>query len=484
MGDIALAIGDPFGVGQTVTQGIISALARSNVVAGQTTSFYLQTDASINPGNSGGALVDIHSRLVGINSAIFSQSGGSIGIGFAIPVDMVKIVAAAAKAGDTMVHRPWLGAGLQAVTYDIAESFGLNRPLGALVTDLNPKGPAAQAGIKQGDLISAIDGNPVESPESLGFRFGTKPIGGTAQLTIHRGSKTETVDVKLVRAPDTPKADQVLITGSTPFAGLTAANMSPAVAETLSQAEDRDGVVIVAVAPDSNAAAVAFQKGDMILSVNGKKITTTKDLVAATGQQYDYWKLSILRAGQVIDTVLNGVGLNRGGRRPDPVYGPYRDVAPRMVVHEVGRPSPQPDRDQVRRLVRHQRQIGLLADHQAFGPVQDRAAPAGIRLHLGGSHQRIVGGVGEMGVVQPLVVALSEKKKILRVGEVGPTSSSGPRRSAVPTRGTRMCVLASVTMKRVSTPSTRHMSAIAIAVALWFSDWLERKVSRSGCPGP
>ena len=306
VGDIALAIGDPFGVGQTVTQGIISALARSNVVAGQTTSFYLQTDASINPGNSGGALIDTHARLVGINSAIFSQSGGSIGIGFAIPVDMVKIVVAAAKAGDTIVHRPWLGAGLQAVTYDIAESFGLNRPTGALVTDVNPKSPAAQAGLKQGDLISAIDGKPVESPESFGFRFGTKPIGGDAHLTIHRGGKTDQLDIKLIRAPDTPKPEQVLIAGSTPFAGLSAANMSPAVAENLSQAEDRDGVVIVGVAPDSNAAAVAFQKGDMILSVNGKAIKTTKDLVAATSGQSDYWKLSILRAGQVIQTVLNG----------------------------------------------------------------------------------------------------------------------------------------------------------------------------------
>ena len=131
-----------FGVGQTVTQGIISALARTNVGQG-VSAFYLQTDASINPGNSGGALVDTHARLVGINSAIFSQSGGSVGIGFAIPVDMVKIVVAAAKAGDKIVHRPWLGASLQGVTYDIAETFGMNRPIGALVTDINDKGPAA-----------------------------------------------------------------------------------------------------------------------------------------------------------------------------------------------------------------------------------------------------------------------------------------------------------------------------------------------------
>ena len=306
VGDIALAIGDPFGVGQTVTQGIISALARTNV--GQSvSSFYLQTDASINPGNSGGALVDTHARLVGINSAIFSQSGGSVGIGFAIPVDMVKIVVAAAKAGDKIVHRPWLGASLQAVTYDIAESLGLNRPIGALVKEVADKGPAADAGLKQGDLITAIDGKLVESPESFGFRFGTKPVGATTTLTVRRDGKSVSLRVKLERAPEMPKPDTVVLKGNSPFAGLTAANLSPAIAEELSSAESRDGVVVMDIAPDSNAAAVAFQKGDMILSINGKPIANTKDLQDAIGgaRRY-YWKLSIFRGGQVIDTVLNG----------------------------------------------------------------------------------------------------------------------------------------------------------------------------------
>ena len=305
VGDIALAIGDPFGVGQTVTQGIVSALARTNVGQG-VSSFYLQTDASINPGNSGGALVDTHARLVGINSAIFSQSGGSVGIGFAIPVDMVKIVVAAAKAGDTMVHRPWLGASLQAVTYDIAETFGLHRPIGALVTEIADGGPAAEAGIQRGDLIVAIDGKLVESPESFGFRFGTKPIGGTTRLTLRRDSKMLDVTLKLLRAPSTPKPDKVVLSGATPFAGITAVNLSPAIAEDLSSAETRDGVVVLDVAPDSNAAAVAFQKGDMILAINGTAIKTTKDLKAATSGEHAYWKLSIGRGNQVINTVLNG----------------------------------------------------------------------------------------------------------------------------------------------------------------------------------
>ena len=304
VGDIALAIGDPFGVGQTVTQGIISALARTNGGQG-VSAFYLQTDASINPGNSGGALVDTHARLVGINSAIFSQSGGSVGIGFAIPVDMVKIVVSAAKAGDTIVHRPWLGASLQGVTYDIAETFGMNRPIGALVTDINETGPAAAAGLQRGDLITAIDGHLVESPESFGFRFGTKAIGGHVTLTVRRATKTKQLDVALERAPDTPKPDKIVVSGSSPFAGITAVNLSPAIEEETSSPENRDGVVITSVAPDSNAAAVAFQKGDLILSINDVRIKTTRNLQAAASASNDYWKLSLLRGGEVINTVLN-----------------------------------------------------------------------------------------------------------------------------------------------------------------------------------
>ena len=304
VGDIALAIGDPFGVGQTVTQGIVSALARTNVAQG-VSAFYLQTDASINPGNSGGALVDTHARLVGINSAIFSQSGGSVGIGFAIPVDMVKIVVAAAKAGDKIVHRPWLGASLQGVTYDIAETFGMNRPIGALVTDVVDNGPSAAAGVERGDLITAIDGKLVESPESFGFRFGTKPIGGTVTLTVRRGTKSKQIDVKLERAPEVPKPEKVTIAGASPFSGITAVNLSPAIEEELSSPENRDGVVITSVAPESNAAAVSFQKGDLILAINDVPIKTTDNLVKATASRSYYWKLSLLRGGEVINTVLN-----------------------------------------------------------------------------------------------------------------------------------------------------------------------------------
>src|SRR2546422_4132422 len=160
VGDVVLAIGDPFGVGQTVTHGIVSALARTQI--GITDyQFFIQTDAAINPGNSGGALVDINGRLIGINTAIFSRSGGSQGIGFAIPANMVRVVVTSAKGGSAAVKRPWLGARLQAVTPDLAEGLGLKRPIGALVGSVAPGSPAARAGLKPGDLILAVDGQPV-----------------------------------------------------------------------------------------------------------------------------------------------------------------------------------------------------------------------------------------------------------------------------------------------------------------------------------
>jgi Do/DeqQ family serine protease len=166
VGDVVLAIGNPFAVGQTVTQGIVSALARTQI--GITDyQFFIQTDAAINPGNSGGALVDVHGRLAGINTAIYSRSGGSIGIGFAIPANMVKVVVASARGGGAAVLRPWLGAKLQAVTAEIAESLSLKRPSGALVATVSPRSPASRAGLRTGDVIVAIDGQIVDDPNAF-----------------------------------------------------------------------------------------------------------------------------------------------------------------------------------------------------------------------------------------------------------------------------------------------------------------------------
>ncbi|MGH6841975.1 MAG: trypsin-like peptidase domain-containing protein, partial [Methylocella sp.] len=228
VGDIVLAIGNPFGVGQTVTQGIVSALARTQVGISDY-GFFIQTDAAVNPGNSGGALVDMRARLVGINSAIFSQTGSSIGIGFAIPINMVKIVIAAAKGGGHSVRRPWLGASLQMVSREIADSLGLDRPMGALVADLSANGPAAEAGLRRGDLVTAIDGQSVDDPEGLGYRLATKPLGGTASLALLRKGKPVAASIKLMPAPEIPARDPIKLTGPSPFSGVTVINLSPAV---------------------------------------------------------------------------------------------------------------------------------------------------------------------------------------------------------------------------------------------------------------
>jgi Do/DeqQ family serine protease len=305
VGDIVLAIGNPFGVGQTVTQGIVSALARTQV--GITDyGFFIQTDAAINPGNSGGGLVDMEGRLVGINSAIYSKSGGSIGIGFAIPANMVKIVVAAAKGGVRQVRRPWLGASMQAVSKEIADSLGMERPAGALVSEVQPNSPAAQAGLQRGDVIVKVDGASVDDPETFGYRMGVRQIGGTLHVSVLRRGKQTELEVKLIAAPETPPREQVVVAGRSPFAGATIVNLSPATLEELSVEGAKEGVIIADVAENSSAAAVGLQKGDVIMAVNDQKIARTGDLRAATTGRQAYWKLTIARGGQVFTTVLGG----------------------------------------------------------------------------------------------------------------------------------------------------------------------------------
>jgi Do/DeqQ family serine protease len=304
VGDVVLAIGDPFGVGQTVTHGIVSAVARTQV--GITDyQFFIQTDAAINPGNSGGALVDVNGRLVGINSAIYSRSGGSQGIGFAIPANMVRVVVASAESGSSTVKRAWLGAKLQDVTPEIAESLGLKRPSGALVANVAADGPAAKAGIKTGDLIVTIDGVEVEDPNAFDYRFATKPIGGTAKVGLIRQGKDMVVSVALASLPDTPR-DEIQIKGQSPFLGATVANLSPALADELRLDPQTEGVVITAVADGSAAQSVGFQKGDIVRAVNNQKIAKSADLQRVTNGNSRQWRITIERGGQEISVMFSG----------------------------------------------------------------------------------------------------------------------------------------------------------------------------------
>jgi Do/DeqQ family serine protease len=304
VGDVVLAIGNPFGVGQTVTHGIISALARTQV--GITDyQFFIQTDAAINPGNSGGALVDMTGRLAGINTAIYSRSGGSQGIGFAIPANMVRVVVASAKSGGKAVKRPWLGARLQAVTPEIAESLGLRLPNGALVASVVPNSPAARAGLKSSDLIIAVDGQAIEDPNAFDYRFATHPIGGTSQVDVQRGGKPIKLTVPLETAPDTGR-NEITLTTRSPFQGAKVANISPAVADELHLDADTEGVVVIDLGDDSTAANVGFQKGDIILAVNSQKIAKTSDLEKATRDSSRVWRITLMRGGQQINVTLGG----------------------------------------------------------------------------------------------------------------------------------------------------------------------------------
>jgi len=304
VGDVVLAIGNPFGVGQTVTQGIVSALARTRV--GVTDyQFFIQTDAAINPGNSGGALVDMQGRLVGINTAIFSRSGGSNGIGFAIPSNMVRFVASAAQ-GDGTVRRPWLGAALQTVNAEIAEAMGLDRPRGVLVTAIAPESPAARAGLRVGDLITQVAGADVTDPNSFGYRFATQEIGSRTRFTVMRGGDARELTVALEAAPETVPRDPRRIAGYSPFSGATVLNLSPAVAEELRLDTFEEGVVVSDIEPGSTANRVGLQVGDIILAVNGAEVTSTRGLDRIARGDPGIWRLEIKRGGRVMRIALRG----------------------------------------------------------------------------------------------------------------------------------------------------------------------------------
>jgi Do/DeqQ family serine protease len=305
VGDLVLAIGDPFGVGQTVTSGIVSALARTQVGISDY-QFFIQTDAAINPGNSGGALVDMDGKLVGINTAIFSRSGGSHGIGFAIPSNMVRLVVQAALKGGK-VQRPWLGASLQPVTPDIAESLGLAAPSGALVSNVRANGPAARAGLQAGDVVVGVDDKPVQDPHAFQYRFVTKGIGGQANLSVLRKGQKLTTTIALIAPIEDPPRDARDLGGHHPLTGCKIANLSPAVAQELGIDDDsRMGVVVLDVKDKTPAARIGVKRGDIVVAVNNEKVKSVAQLVSVLDLAGGGWRLSIERDGKVYNLAIQG----------------------------------------------------------------------------------------------------------------------------------------------------------------------------------
>lgn len=303
VGDLVLAIGNPFGVGQTTTSGIISAVARSHIGVSDS-SFFIQTDAAINPGNSGGALVNMGGQLIGINTAIYSRSGGSIGIGFAIPSNMVRAFADAAKAGLDFFERPYAGAEFEAVTPQIAESLGMDKPTGALVSSVEEAGPAAKAGLKPGDVVLSLNGKPVESVGALDYRMATLSIGTNASFGVLSKGQQATMDIALERPPEGAKAAELTLRGRSPFSGAKVAELSPRLAQRLGLRTDVKGVTVVDINRDSPAAEFGFQPGDIVREVNGLTIDKAATLEQVAQQDTRWWRFTVERGGQILRQVL------------------------------------------------------------------------------------------------------------------------------------------------------------------------------------
>jgi len=303
VGDLVLAIGNPFGVGQTVTSGIVSALARTQVGINDL-NFFIQTDAAINPGNSGGALITLDGKLVGVNSAIYSKGGGSVGIGFAIPANMVRSVLSGITTTGRIV-RPWIGAEGQAVTSDIASSLGLRRPAGMLVSSVFPKGPAARAGIRVGDVITDINGKEVNDPETLKFRIATRPLGEWVKIKLMRRGHTRRVNFPVEAPPRTPISDRTELSGVHPLQGATVANLSPALADGMGMSLHSTGVVVMETRRGGAAARFGLRRGDILREINGDDVTSVAQLKRIITRQAERWALSILRDGKVRSLVVS-----------------------------------------------------------------------------------------------------------------------------------------------------------------------------------
>ena len=296
VGDWVLAVGNPFGLGGTVTSGIVSARGRE-IGAGPYDDF-LQIDASINRGNSGGPTFDIHGNVVGVNTAIFSPTGGSVGIGFAIPANLVSSTVASAMAGKG-IKRPWFGASGEAVTSEIAQGLGMARPNGVLVGEVWRGGPADRAGLKAGDVVLAIDGREVNDPQALRFRIATRKLGDTAALDVLRRGQRLNLQIALQDAPETPARNLTQLSGNQPLAGATVGNLSPAFADELGLDMLERGVIVTEIAPGSTAARLRLRTGDIVMKINDREVEDVKSLqtLLRGGNQ---WTVTLRRNKQVL----------------------------------------------------------------------------------------------------------------------------------------------------------------------------------------
>ena len=276
VGELVLAIGNPFGIGQTVSSGIVSGLARSGTARGDGRGYFIQTDAAINPGNSGGPLIDMAGRLIGINTSILTKSGGSNGIGFAIPASLVRQFVVQAQQGKTIFERPWAGLSGQALNAELAGSLGLRQANGILITAIHPQSPFQNANFKVGDVISAVDGNAVSNLAELLYRLSVIGLGGLAQVTKRTTAGELVVGVSLIAPPNFPKRQITRFNGNSYFPELVLSTLNPALTEQFDLPWGIKGFLVL----DTGlvAASIGLRKRDIIISANGKKLTSADDI--------------------------------------------------------------------------------------------------------------------------------------------------------------------------------------------------------------
>ena len=303
VGDLVLAIGNPFGVGQTVTSGIISALGRSEIGRADIQS-YVQTDAAINPGNSGGALVDMAGRLIGINTAIYSGSGGSHGVGFAIPSNLVRLYVESALTGKK-IQRPWLGARLDSITRDIAEALRLSRSSGALVTRVHKGGPADQSGLEPGDVVISVDGHEVTDARAVNYRLATRALGTRVQVDVLRRARPVSLSLMLQPAPEIGRDAVRNLTGEHPLDGARVANLLPHIADEL-DIDETGGSVVLSVRNGSVAERAGFRTGDIVVSVNERSIGSVIELEQQLSLRPTLWRLWVKRGKQTLQLQVPG----------------------------------------------------------------------------------------------------------------------------------------------------------------------------------
>ncbi|WP_112311955.1 trypsin-like peptidase domain-containing protein [Pseudogemmobacter bohemicus] len=296
VGDLVLAIGNPFGVGQTVSSGIVSGLARSALQVGDGSGYFIQTDAPINPGNSGGALVDMAGRLIGINSAIVTTSGGSNGIGFAIPSDLVAKVVDEARSGAATFTRPWAGISGQVVDGAMAGAMGMALPQGVLISDLHPQSPFAGAGLVEGDVVLSLAGQAINSPQEFVYRLSVIGVGQAVPVAyIHDGAELA-AQVTLGPAPDSPDREALTLGPQAGIAGLSLARINPSLIQEYGLALKDEGVLVTGVT--GIAAATGLQPGDVILTLNDQPVMVPGDVQAVAEIGARRWQVDLIRQGQ------------------------------------------------------------------------------------------------------------------------------------------------------------------------------------------